>query len=232
MAQRTGEGLPVTRQRRVDQQQAGDLVDHAVVGQVDAPCSARPTQPGVEHQQAHHADPENRRGVAEQGDDPRHMVANPPLIAGGDHAQRQADQHAEQDGQRCQLDGGREHPPDVFEYRVASKQRVAEITVQQVVQVHPELGPDRFVQAHRSVHLVVGGAVGIRADHRQDWVQRHHSADEESQRQQAKQGHQDRTGPAGSARYTGAEHRGSRSKHNRLLKKHSPITEGRPQRDL
>ncbi|MCY1411482.1 hypothetical protein D9M71_268700 [compost metagenome] len=153
------------------------------------------------------------------------MVADPPLIAGSHHAQWQTDQHAKQNGQRCQLDGGREHPLDVIEYRVAGEQCIAEITVQQVVQVQPELGPDRFVQAHRPVYLVVGGAVGIRANYRQHRVQRHDPADEERQRQQAKQGHQHRAGPAGGTRYTGTHYRGSRSKHNRLLKKQSPITQ-------
>ncbi|MNY13254.1 hypothetical protein D3C86_1463830 [compost metagenome] len=223
--ERAGKGLPVTRQCRVDQQQARDVRHHAVVGQVDPPCPTGPTQPGVEHQQAHHADPENRRGVTEQGDHPCHMVAQAALVAGGDHTQRQADEDAEQDRQGGQFDGRREHPLDVFKHRVAGQQRVAEITVQQVVEVQAELGPDRFVQAHGPVHLVVGGAVGVRADHGQHRVQRHHPTNEESQRQQTQQGHQYGAGPAGSARHAGTQHRGSRKKHIRLLKKRSPITE-------
>ncbi|MNP10704.1 hypothetical protein D3C76_1028620 [compost metagenome] len=211
MPQRAGEGFPIPGQGRVDQQQAGDVRHHAVVGEVDAPCPAGPAEPGVEHQQAHHADPEDRCGVTEQGDHPCHMVAKAALVTGRDHAQWQADDDAEEDCQGGQLDGRREHPLDVVQHRVAGQQGVAEITVEQVVEVQPELHPDRLVQAHRPVHLVVGGAVGVRPDHGQHRVQRHHPTNEEGQRQQTEQGHQDRAGPSGSARHARAQHRGSRN---------------------
>ena len=116
------------------------------------------------------------------------MIAGAALMSRGVNTQWQADQHAEQDGQGGQFQRGREHSGDVFDHRMAGQQRLAQITVQQVLEVHDELGGQWLVQPQFLIGLGIGGRVCIRSDDGQYRVQRHDPADEESEQQQAEQG--------------------------------------------
>ncbi|MOA25255.1 hypothetical protein D3C78_1459680 [compost metagenome] len=120
------------------------------------------------------------------------MVTGTSLMRRRVDTQRQARQHAEQNGQGGQFQGGREDPGDVGDDRVAGQQGHAEVTVQQVAEVDRELGPQRFVQAQLFVHLGVGRGVGVRANDGQHRVQGHHSSDEKGQQQQPQQRHRHR----------------------------------------
>ncbi len=71
---------------------------------------------------------------------------------------------------------------------MAGQQGFAQITVQQVTEVHDELGGQRLVQAQFLIRLSVGGRICVRADDGQYRVQRHDPANEESEQQQAEQG--------------------------------------------
>ncbi|KPY86277.1 beta-lactamase [Pseudomonas syringae pv. spinaceae] len=85
-------------------------------------------------------------------------------MRGGVNAQWQADEHAEQNRQRGQFQGRREHPHDVVDHRVPGEQGFAQVAVQQVAEVHHELGGQWFVQAQFLIRLSVGGCIGVRAD--------------------------------------------------------------------
>src|SRR3546814_4843028 len=55
------EHVPLAGHGRIDQQDAGDRLDEADIEEVEAAGARHPVEPGAEQQQAHEAEPEQRR---------------------------------------------------------------------------------------------------------------------------------------------------------------------------
>ena len=181
------EHLSVAGQQRINGHQAGTARHNAVQTEVYPPGAAHPAEPGIEHQQPHHSDPENRRRVARQADNAYHIIGDAIAPRRRQHAQRNSETRADENRHRRQLHGGREDADNVVHHRFPGQQRVAQIAVQQVDEIDAKLGGQRFIKPQLLVNLLISTLVSIRADDRQHRVDRHDAANGKGQQQQAEQ---------------------------------------------
>ena len=181
------EDLAVARQQRINGHQAGAARHHTVQTKVHPPGAAHPAEPGIEHQQSHHPDPEDRRRVARQADNAHDIIGDAIAPRRRQHAQRNTEARADENRHRRQLHGGREDADNVVHHRFPGQQRVAQIAVQQVDEIDAKLGGQRFIKPQLMVNLLVGTLVSVRANNRQHRVDGHDAANSEGQQQQAEQ---------------------------------------------
>jgi hypothetical protein len=158
-----------------------------LVRHVELSGARRDPQFHVEHQQADQAQHEHRHRLPGQAHHAHHMVESRALPRRGEHAQRHTDDDGDDDRRRSQLQCGRKELCDVGGDRMRRHDRSAEVAVQQVHQVDPELHEQRLVEAKLLAHR--GDHVGRRVvagdcDHR---IDRHHPADQERDLDQAEQ---------------------------------------------
>ena len=170
------EHLSVAGQQRINGHQAGTARHNAVQTEVYPPGAAHPAEPGIEHQQPHHSDPENRRRVARQADNAYHIIGDAIAPRRRQHAQRNSETRADENRHRRQLHGGREDADNIVHHRFPGQQRIAKIAVQQVDEIDAKLGGQRFIKPQLLVNLLISTLVSIRADDRQHRVDRHDAA--------------------------------------------------------
>ncbi|CAH0268270.1 hypothetical protein SRABI106_02991 [Rahnella aquatilis] len=187
MIKRVAKHFPVACDQCVDQHKTAVAGNLSVEAEIQPSGTADPAQPGVKHQQAHHADPEYRGGITRQADDAHHIIRDAVAFCRRQHTERNADARTENDRQRRQFHGGREHAQNVLRHRFTGQQRIAQIAMRQPGKVNTELRPQRFIKAELMVNLLIGAVVGVRSDNRQHRIHRHHAADKKRQQQQSEQ---------------------------------------------
>ena len=185
--QRRKESLGFARHQRVEQQKAGHRLD--VVHHVQAPRHWRPSQVDREEHDQQQPPPENRHGVASEGD--RHDTVVKPRIAfhGGNDAGRNAQQQRKRNGADRQFDGGRKQRQKFVHHRHLGDDGLAQVTLQHAANVDAVLRQHRLVQAvfhqQRSVARGVDAAL---AGHGFNRVARHQADQEKRQQRHAKEG--------------------------------------------
>ena len=186
-------GVPEHRavpgQQRIHRHQSGAAWDYPLQSEIQTSRASHPAKPGVEQQQPHHPDPENRRGITRQTDDAHHVVGNAVAPRRRQYAQRNAQTRTDDNRHRRQLERRREDAQNIGSHRFTRQQRVAQIAVQQVIEVNTELSQQRPVESQLVIDLLIGAVVGIRSDNRQHRIDGHYAADEKGQQQKAEQRH-------------------------------------------
>ena len=95
VVERAAEHVPLLLDGGVDQQKAGDRRHQPLVEHVDATRGANPVQLGVEEEQRHQAEPEDRDRMAGSPIEPRHMIDELAAIDGSGDAERNAEADAD-----------------------------------------------------------------------------------------------------------------------------------------
>jgi len=139
------EHLPFPGQRAVDQQEVRPLRHQPDIELAHPAGPADPAEIGVEHQQRDHPGPEDRHRVPHQADHADQLVGPAVLVDRCDHSERRAEAGADEDGEGGELDGGRQHPGDILQHRLAGADRSAEVQRHHVAQVKQELLPHGLV---------------------------------------------------------------------------------------
>ncbi|MCY1301511.1 hypothetical protein D9M70_511270 [compost metagenome] len=186
------EDLPFACDDAVDKDEPGDRRHHAVIEDVDPPRAADPFQPRIKDGKADKAEPEGGHRIAEQADDADALI-EPRAAAGGcKNAERDADQHAEDDAECRHLERRREDTGKVFGNRLAGGNRGAKIAGGDIADIADELGDQRLVEPHFLADALIDHNGRAVADDSENRVDRHDAADEEGDREQAKEGYRER----------------------------------------
>ena len=82
--------------------------DDVLVEDVEPPGAGDPAELAVEDEEADEAEPEHRHRIAEEPDDADDVVGPASLAGAGQNARRNADQHADDDGDRWRVRRSRE----------------------------------------------------------------------------------------------------------------------------
>ena len=185
MRDRVVEDLPLAREGRVDEDQAGDRLHDPVVEHVDPARAGHPVQLRVEDEQRHHAEPEDRHGIADEPEHPDHVIRPSALAHRRQHPHGDPQEHPQHRRDGGQLHGRREEPDQVVEHRPGGHDRRAQIAPRELPEIAPVLLVQRPVQAHLPVDAVVDVLRGAVADHREHRIGGHDPADDEGHRGQA-----------------------------------------------
>ena len=166
-------------------------VDEVLEGDVDAAGPADPAELGVEQQQGHQAEPEDRHRIADQAEHAHDLVerACPGAPPPARRAARRATAPIRMPSGR-QLQRRREDALDVVDDRVgrsAPKCRNRRCSAFADIdrRTAASSGLSRPSSSRTALDHVLGRAV---ADDRQHRIDRHHAADEEGDRKQAEEG--------------------------------------------
>src|SRR6516165_12232042 len=113
MAEGVAENVPFACERAIDENDAGDRVDDILIEGVDAAGPKHPAELAVEEEEADEAEPEDRHRIAEEADEPHHMVEGASLLRGRHHARRHPDRDADQGRDGGELEGRREEMDEI-----------------------------------------------------------------------------------------------------------------------
>ena len=205
-----GEVRPAPRQRRVDQEEAGRLVEAG--GGVGAPREGQPAQPGGEQQLQQQRRPEHRQRHARHREQADGCVAQPLPAGRGGHPGWDARQNGERGRGQGELEGGRKEPAEVLGYRALGGERHAQIAPNQLLKVRRVLRQHRCVEVQVLAHLLHLLGSGPRPGVQRGGIRGHQPGHNEgdgdhAQDHQQAGGHpaqqvsgSDQPGPAGGAR--------------------------------
>jgi len=135
----------VAGKHRVDDEETRDRRRRPQSGG-EAALDRKQTQQVGEDQLQDHAPDEGRRRHCNDGADPADMIADPPAIAGGEDADRNAENHHHQAGGKDQFERRRQILRDVDAHRPIAVERVAEIAARDVADVMPILDGNRLIE--------------------------------------------------------------------------------------
>src|SRR5207244_7693079 len=143
VAQRVEEGALLAGDQAVDQHEPGHL-RIIIFDEID------PARHGGQAQSVRHdenedqAPPEDRHGIAGEGDTNQRMAIEAAAARGGDDARRNADKSGKEKRADGKLDGGGEKMEEFMQYRILGDDRNAEIPMQEAPDIVEELLPDRL----------------------------------------------------------------------------------------
>ena len=128
------------------------------------PEAATQLQLGVEDEQRHQAEPEDRDRMAGKADEPRDMVDELAAVDRRDDAERHAESVADTGSRRCasSMVAGNTVSRSVGD-RLPGGRATADVPGQDVADIGPELLPDRPVEAELLVDPLIGLPVDLRA---------------------------------------------------------------------
>ena len=159
-------------QDHVEQQDVGPRLDQELrlhVGDV----VRRPAGEQLHDQEDEHdADPEDRRGVADDAEDADAGVHRGVAAATGDPAERDADDEGEDEGAERQREGRAALVADDVEHRPVVADGLAEVEAGDVAEVLEVLHDERPVEAERRAAGVEGLLAELPADRGRDRVSR------------------------------------------------------------
>ena len=116
--------------RRIVEQEARHRRQRVLVDDIDAARTRDPAEVGVEHDQGHQSQPEDRDRIADQPHDANDLVDHAAAPHRGPYAERHADPGTDDDAERGELERRRERAPDVLHHGVRRQHRRAEIALQ------------------------------------------------------------------------------------------------------
>ena len=151
-----------------------------------------PVQPRVEDEKAQKAKPEDRGRIADQAEDAHDLVGQLALTDGGQHADRDSEDGAEDDGHGRQFQRRGKDAGDIVGDGALGQEALAEIAGKDLLEIHPELFVERLVEAKLHIDAVIDRLRRAVADHGKDRIDGHHPPDEEGHHQKAEKGQRDR----------------------------------------
>ena len=187
MAEGVPEYLPLPRNRRINQDHAGDDRHHVFEENAKPSGSLHPAENAVEYQQADNAKPEDRHGIANKPDNAHQLIRPAILPNGARNAHRHAKRHTDDGGEGGEFQCRWKNTLDILDHRAIGHQRLAEIARSHFLHIDPELPPKRLVEPKLSFHRFIDIARRLVANHGEYRINRHHAPDEESDRKQSKQ---------------------------------------------
>ena len=224
MAEGVGKDVPLPGDGGVDENDPGHGGHDAVIEDVEPTGAAHPAEAAIKDEEPDKTEPEDRHGIAEESDDAEHLIGPAVLVGRRQYAGRNAERHADADGDRREFERCGKDPHQVGQHRLRGQHRHPEIAGEQALEVDEVLDDRRLIESKLEEYPVVGHLVCPVPDDGDDRVDVGEPADEEGdggkpdkgddQREEEREHAPDqRADPAMAAR-RGARFRGSADAHS------------------
>src|SRR5215217_405405 len=190
-----GQGVPerveLALKQGVDEDAARDGLEEVGIAHVDAARSFDPAELGIEEEETHEAEPEDRHRIANQAQKADDLVDETSALDRGQYAERHAQNDTDEGSQTREFERCRKGVRDVGHHRPRGQDRGPEIAGDRLLAVDPELLDQGKVETELLAHPRIDVRRRAIAHDRDHGIDRDDAPDKEGDGEEAEQGRHD-----------------------------------------